>query len=333
MLTSDVHAVWPSAELMLAGASRREPMKTPDSLSSATFERVVIGDQRFVVKYLSSASDWIMRATGDVVCRASWMWRTGVLDRMPSCIDPLIVDVAHDPSNGITTLLMPDVGEHLVSEGTQLLRPEQHERFLGHMAELHAAFWDWDGPPALMPVANRYTCLTPTTGAVEAALGHDGGVPSVLAAAWQTLLALAPELGERALALANDPSPLVDALAETPHTLVHGDWKAGNLGSWPDGRTILIDWQWPGRAAGCIDLGWYLAVNCDRLPSSKEDTIASYRAALHASGVEVGDWFDRQLDVALLGAFVQLGWSKTSDPIEFGWWHDRVRPVARELTR
>ena len=37
------------------------------------------------------------------------------------------------------------------------------------------------------------------------------------------------------------PWPLFDALTETPVALLHGDTKFGNLGSRPDGRTILSD--------------------------------------------------------------------------------------------
>jgi len=114
---------------------------------------------------------------------------------------------------------------------------------------------------------------------------------------------------------------------------VHGDWKYGNLGSLTDGRTVLVDWAWPGRAAPTVDLAWYLAVNCDRLPESKEDAIAQYRDGLTRRGVSTQDWWDRQLDLALLGAFVQLGWSKAADPAELGWWVRRVGPLARELLR
>jgi hypothetical protein len=330
---TDVRAAKPSVDALLAGATSREPMKTADSLSSASFERVVIDDRPYVVKHLSTASDWIMRATGDVACRPLWVWRTGILDTLPDCIDPLIVDVAHDSQTGVTTLLMPDVGEYLVPEGSGLLPFEQHHRFIDHMAALHAAFWDWDGPPALTPMANRYTTLVPLTGQVERELGNSDVVPSMLESAWQRLAAVSPEMGELAAAITADPGSLVDALADTPTTLIHGDWKAGNLGSHPDGRTILLDWQWPGRAAGCVDLGWYIAVNCDRLPETKEATIAAYRDALVRHDVAVSEWFDRQLELALLGSFVQLGWSKTEDPIELGWWVDRTLPTARALLR
>lgn len=333
MPVTDLHPVKPSVDALLAGATSRAPMKTADSLSSASFERVVIDGRPYVVKHLSTASDWIMRATGDVACRPLWVWRTGILDALPDILDPLIVDVAHDSQTGVTTLLMPDVGEHLVPEGSGLLPLEQHHRFIDHMAALHATFWDWGGPPALTPMANRYTALVPLTGQIERDLGHTDVVPSLLGSAWQRLAAVSPEMGELAAAITADPGSLVDALAETPTTLIHGDWKAGNLGSHPDGRTILLDWQWPGQAAGCVDLGWYIAVNCDRLPETKEATIAAYRDALVRHDVAVGEWFDRQLELALLGSFVQLGWSKTEDPIELGWWVDRTLPTARALLR
>ena len=183
-MPTDVHAVRPNAEAMLAGATHREPMKTADSLSSATFERLVIGGERFVVKYVSTENDWIMRATGDVACRPLWLWRTGVLDLLPDCIDPLVVDVAHDAATGVTALLMPDVSEFFVPEGSGTLPLEQHHRFIDHMAAQHAAFWNWQGPADLMPLANRYTALAPVTGVVEAELGNGDGVPSILAAHW-----------------------------------------------------------------------------------------------------------------------------------------------------
>ena len=75
-----------------------------------------------------------------------------------------------------------------------------------------------------------------------------------LGGGWGGLRAAAPDAHELALALVTDPAPLVAAFGETPATLIHGDWKFGNLGAHPDGRTILLDWGWPGRAAPLTDL-------------------------------------------------------------------------------
>jgi hypothetical protein len=119
----------------------------------------------------------------------------------------------------------------------------------------------------------------------------------------------------------------------TPSTFLHGDWKMGNLGSHPDGRTILIDCAYPGEGPACHELGWYLAVNRARLPESKEDTIHRFRRGLADHGVDTGgDWWERQLELCLLGTAVQLGWEKgLGDDDELGWWTDRVREGARRL--
>ena len=101
-------------------------------------------------------------------------------------------------------------------------------------------------------------------------------------------------------------------LAATPQTFVHGDWKLGNLGSRAGGTTVLLDWDRCGQAAGGVDLAWYLAVNCDRMPQSKEAAIAEYRRRLEAHGVDTSGWWDAQLALALLGGLVQLGWAKTA---------------------
>jgi hypothetical protein len=58
-----------SAAELLARASSREPVVPADARSGAVFEQIVVGPDRYFVKRLSAASDWIMRASGDRVCR------------------------------------------------------------------------------------------------------------------------------------------------------------------------------------------------------------------------------------------------------------------------
>ena len=126
--------------------------------------------------------------------------------------------------------------------------------------------------------------------------------------------------------LLRDLAPLEDALGRVPHTFVHGDWKAANLGSHPDGRTILLDWgEVPGEASPLADLSWYLALNAARLPQSREDTIAYYRQALEGHGVDTGPWWDEALALELLGAMVQFGWEKAlgGPGPELEWWESQ----------
>jgi aminoglycoside phosphotransferase (APT) family kinase protein len=142
---------------------------------------------------------------------------------------------------------------------------------------------------------------------------------------------VAPVAAGVVVPLALDPGPLLAALASTPRTLVHSNWKLDNLGTDDLGHTVLLDWEQPGRGAPLSDLAWYLAINCRRLPGSKEEAIAVYRGALEACGVETGSWFDRQLALSLLGALVQFGWEKALGGYdeELRWWEDHaVRAAA-----
>ena len=85
----------------------------------------------------------------------------------------------------------------------------------------------------------------------------------MIAEGWPLFAQVAPRAAEVITPLSLDPAPLVDALASTPSTLVHGNWKLDNLGTTPDGRTVLLDWETPGRGAALSDLG---VVPRDQLP-------------------------------------------------------------------
>lgn len=320
-----------SAAELLANATGRIALEHNDGKSGVPMEQVVIDGTPYVTKTISPRLDWITRATGDYGCRVLGCWRDGILDALPGCIDHAVVAVAHEPATLTTTLLMHDVGAWLVPEGDSVVPLEQHRRFVTHMAALHAQFWGRVDLPILTPMTTRYTTLTPLTSQVEGELDNRDGVPGMLPSCWAALDAAAPEAARIARALSVDPWPLVAALDATPQTLVHGDWKMGNLGSRPDGRTILLDWQWPGRGPACLDLVWYLAINAARLPEDKAATIEAYREALERLGVSTAGWFDRQLALAILGGFVQLGWNKVGDEPELAWWADQVPAIARTL--
>jgi len=76
---------------MLKRASVRETVSPSDGKSTSTFERVSIDGQRYFLKQLSPATDWVMRVTGDRVHRPYRIWQAGVMDRIPSCIDHTVV--------------------------------------------------------------------------------------------------------------------------------------------------------------------------------------------------------------------------------------------------
>ena len=319
-----------------------EPLAHTDGKTGARLERVTIGGQRFVLKYLHLADDWGMRATGDVDCRAVSVWRHGLLDALPACIDHAVVGAAWDerPDGPGTVLVMRDVGAWLVPSGDGVLSLAQHLAFVDHMAQLHAAFWGWRdmiGTIGLLPLSTRFVFLGPRLGEAERARGGADLVPTQLVPeGWMRFERRAPDAAEVVFALLDDPTPLLTALETTPQTLVHGDWKAGNLGSGPDGRTILLDWAAPGIAPPCTDIAWYVCLNRARLPQSKEDTLRAYREALERHGIDTSPWWERQCALALLGTLMQFGWEKAlgNDPeaaAELAWWQARALEGAEEL--
>lgn len=316
----------------MEGASTREPMLEAGGKSGALLERVVIDGEPFVLKHIDTANDWIMRQIGDLVGFPITVWEAGVLDLAPSCIDHAYVGAAREGRAG--AILMRDVADLLVPPGDSRIPLEQHLRFLDHLATFHASCWGWEDTVGLLPLTNRYCWFSPMALACERALGSHNEVPVIAEQGWARLGEVAPRFAAALEPLVAAPWPLVDALAQEPQTFLAGDWKLGNLGSHPDGRTILLDWALPGGGPPTIELAHYLALNSGRLPgeTTKADTIAAYRAALESNGIDTEPWFDRQLHLALLGVMVQLGWEKAlGDPDELAWWEGRALAGAAYL--
>ena len=320
---------------LIAGATERIPLAGAAGKSGARLERVVIGGQPYVLKHLDLAEDWTMRASGCLRGAPLLAWERGLLARLPACFNQPIVGVAPEDGDGSApsggcALLMRDVSPWLVPVTDEPISLDQHLRFLRHMAALHAAFWACGSECEVVPVMHRYLELSPWLAYAEAAVGSAHLVPRLVGEGWPRLAEVAPAAAAVVTPLARDPGPLVEALEGTPQTFVHSNWKLDNLGTDADGRTVVLDWEQPGRGAPLSDLAWYLAINCRRLPQSKPDAIAAYRQALEEAGISTEPWWDRQLALCLLGALVQFGWEKALGGYdeELAWWETQaVRAV------
>jgi hypothetical protein len=317
---------------LLDRATSRVEVRPGDSRAGATFEYAVIDGERYFVKRLSPAGDWIMRVTGDHVHRPYLVWRHGIMAAAPDCIDHTVVamDVEGEGDTAVLTMIMRDVAEHLVPEGNDVVPQAQHERFIEHQAALAAAFWGWRDDIGLTSMEQRVLFFAPDTIAAELLVDT---VPGPIAAAdvgWRALPERAPRLAATARAVWERPELITGPLGETPSTFVHGDWKMGNLGSHPDGRTILLDWAYPGAGPVCWDLCWYLAINRERLPESKEATVERLRGALETAGIATAGWWETQLDLCVIGMMADFGWEKAlGDDAELRWWADRVDAAVR----
>ena len=330
-------AVFGSVAELVAGATERTSLTEGAGKSGARLERVVIGGQPYVLKHLDLAQDWTMRASGCLRGAPLLAWERGLLARLPACFNQPIIGVAPEdggpPPSGGCALLMRDVTPWLMPVSDEPISLEQHLRFLRHMAALHAAFWAGGEECEVVPVMHRYLELSPWLADAEAAMGSAHLVPRLVGEGWPRLAEVAPAAAAVVIPLARDPGPLVAALEGTPQTFVHSNWKLDNLGTDADGRTVVLDWEQPGRGAPLSDLAWYLAINCRRLPQGKPDAIAAYRQALEEHGISTEAWWDRQLALCLLGALVQFGWEKALGGYdeELAWWETQAVRAVRYM--
>jgi hypothetical protein len=325
-----------SRDELLGGATDRVVVQPDDGKSGSVFELVTIEGQRYFAKTLGYRTDWIMRVTGDHDLRTLKIWRAGIMSGAPPEIDHAVVGMAADgdgeDEDALLTILMRDIGTHLIPEGDDVIALETHLALVDGLAALSARYWDWRDDLGLTSMEERLRFFAPDNIAPEVAV-DDPPVPIAVAAqGWPRLAQRAPALSELLAGIHANPTPLAAAMRATPATFLHGDWKMGNLGMHPDGRTILIDWAYPGAGPVCWDLAWYLALNCRRLPMTKEDTIAALRAALERRGIGTAGWFELQLDLCLLGMAATIGWEKAmGDADELAWWEAHARAGARHL--
>jgi len=324
-----------SLEELLRGVEISDSINAADSRSGASLDRLTINGQKLVLKRFSWSQDWLMRVAGD---RTGWTvraWESGIMSHVPDSIDHTTVGAARwEGSDGTEcAVLMRDVGQAVVPDGDSVLTHEQHMQFIDRMAELHATFLGFGAVSGMMPLSSRYSFMSPE--AARSELEHDpsSAIPGYVISGWKLLSEKAPKLAELVLPLHDDLNSLLTALSGTPFTFMHGDWKATNLGTGEDGRTILVDWAFPGFGPGCGELVWYLAINAARNPISKEETIDHYRSSLERHGLDTSEWWDRQFGLAHIGMMVQFGWEKAlGSEEELDWWERAALAGSSFLT-
>ena len=325
-----------SVDELLEGVTERRPFVPADGRSSTQFEHVVLGGEHYVLKHVHLDDDFTMRVSGDLGCRPLRVWEAGLTDVAADVVDAAIVAAARgDGRNGWgAALLLRDVAGELVPVGDDPLPEAQHLAFLDHLAAMSARCWGWSDQLGLLPYAARWQWFNPVLLETEAALRREP-VPQIAAEGWGRFADRAPaDVVDLVHGLLADPEALAGPLRATPSTFLHGDWKFGNLGTAPDGRTVLLDWAYPGEGPVAHELAWYLALNRARLPAghTKGSTIEDLRAALERHGVATAGWWERQVGLCLLGALVQFGWEKAlGDDQELAWWCDRAREGAGAL--
>jgi hypothetical protein len=344
---------------MEVAAVERAPLEVAH-YSGNTLERVTArlhgAERRFVLKRFSIERDWIMRLTHDQAVREVALFRHGVYARLPATCYVPIIAAARDGNAWAS--LMTDVSPGLAAD--EPLTLDDLRRYLAHLAALHARFLHDDAlqDPALglSSLRDFMLILAPTTVQTECAEGRGHPVLQAATRGWSICAEIAPAVMHLVEQLERDLHPLMALIERMPHTLLHGDFKAGNLGVWPPAtaqptdpnaapRTIMLDWQDATYGAPLLDLGYFLAISASRLPVTKEAAIELYCEALAHCGYSYAQpTWERDRDVGLLaGGALRLLWQKalgtqTSDPIlrqrqheELRWWCDLTLRASRWL--
>jgi hypothetical protein len=329
------------------------------------------GGDRFVLKRDSLARDWIARATNDgPVLREAWfasrarMLEEPTLDRVRA---PYL-GAARDQEE--FAILMPDLSGALFDWSTPV-SIEQLEEVLAALAALHADGWGadpgWTPPhrggmlfdPAFedggpwCPLLERISLIS------RASLERPGpareAVAERLLPGWDAFDRIA-ETGARDLVamLADDPGPLLDALAAQPSTLIHGDLKLANVGIASDGAVEIVDWQMVSLAPIAVELGWFLVSNVSSLPLPPDEILAHYGQCLEAVGIDRSNegwppdpavWLDQDaIDAAMLVGLLLRGWRKGYDAEagvtlasgvsaadDLAWWCERAVEAADRI--
>lgn len=303
---------------------------------------------RLVLKRIAAEWDWLMRATADDRCRSTTVWSSGLLDRLPErCALPVIA-CSYDALGW--AILMPDYSATLMSNTR--FTGDVNDLFLDTMAAMHAAFLDdpvaGDPETGLCIPRQVYRLFAPVTAEEELRHGRCGEIPGRILEGWALAHEIMPaDVMEVVEALLVDPAPLCTALDRSPGTLVHGDFRHSNLGVLP-GRTpraILLDWQLAAFAPPSVELGRYLGANSPLLPVTKDACLELYeeRLAYHLGATPL--WWQPQLDLGMLGGFVQDGWAivlkathwrvgadaREHWKADLDWWAERVRRGAKRL--
>jgi hypothetical protein len=337
-----------------------------DGWSGATFTGLVDpGGRRYVLKRTSLATDWIARATRDEDLREGWLAArpSDAMAWLPRTSIAYLGAAADD--DGVA-ILMPDLSTELIAwerpGHDPVIDDPTLRRVIESVARLHAMPWsrvleaaaerEGEPPPPWCPLAERLTLLTRPSAAGYAA--DDNPVGQRFLAGWDAFDRRAPEAARELVErLADDPAPLVTALARLPSVGLHGDLKLANVALLAEDRIGFIDWQMTLRAPLAVDLGWFLVSNSGSLPGPPESIVAEYRQALewdsgrwgfgsdaHDFGGLTGDW-DIQLDLTWIVGLLLRGWrkgldaeagsglgSRVSAAADLAWWCERAVEAA-----
>ena len=298
---------------LLDAAGQVEEMQH-HGVSGALIQRLTFEDgTTLVVKSMSREWDWMMRATRDKG-RAALLWTTGVMDRLPPEIDPLIVRIERE--GPVFRLYMRDLGP-LVKTKRDL--PAESKQMLPAMIHLHEAFWG-------TPVEGLCT-LPDLLAAVSPAVLREHGTDEwreLMDKGWAAFESVVPrDIVDVVVRVRDDPAVFAAGLEAEGCTLIHADLHPGNAAVVGD-RVMIFDWSLATWAPPAVDFAWFLAHSF--IPVDQRDgMIDAFRE------LEGERHSPRALDLSAIAQLVNEGWGYGLGSLrgerfdEANFWADRAR--------
>lgn len=321
----------------LADVRSRDPFTVGPLASGSNFEQAVMEDgRRVILKHLPAEGDWLTRFSGGEG-RARSLWEGGVLDQVAVHADHAVIDVVEEDEHDV--VVMHDIGASLLPGRTRLA-PRAIDDLLRGLAHIHR---DWEGsaPPGLCSPADRHRIAAPAFHRSD--IGPNPcPFRSIMFRGWEQFGELAPaDVVDAVFAVLDDVDALGRQLdAAAPATLLHGDFKLGNVGLRGD-RLVAIDWgELTGTGPAAIDVVWFaMATTNPPFGGGAPAIDAMPDAVFRAYATQANRPLDpRALDLACIGALAQSGFilgafaagapesrSGVRASLLLGWWVARIR--------
>jgi len=293
------------------------------------FRGELLNGTRVVVKRSTHGRDVFQRLLGHAESLELALWSDGVFDRLPRGVSSPTIGGWVDGTD--TWIVMRDLDGFVVGPDHAFDESEV-ERLLASLTALHSS--------GIRP--NATTPLDRVVGMFSRTRLDAVDAPAALKASVARGWSLFRELGGSALAdrvvpLADDPSPLVSALAARPAGFCHGDVAGVNM-AWDGDGVALLDWGQAFIGPPALDIARFLPSGLRTSVVANDELLAAYQSRRGAEFDGVG------LELSLLAAFVWYGWQKAIDASETAdlalkraelegirWWCERLPRALAHL--
>lgn len=314
-----------------------QPFQSIHSWSGNLLYQVQADDINLFVKRLRPSHDWLSIGSEDHHCRSVKVWQYGLLDRLQPQVEHMTLAGCLDGDG--YALLMRDVSRGMLS-GPDLPHPVIHT-LLDSLAAMHVTYWEderlTESALGLAKVEKLITMDWPQNWHL---FSHNPEIVEIIAKGWDALFDLLdPDVCAALQAVMENPQPLFEKLAQFPRTLIHADFRVGNVALLPENNQVVaFDWQYAAYAPATICLCWFTMTG--EVFSIQAEAAEYYRQQL---ANRLGSRFDQSLwqpmlDIGNLVEVLRKGsWHAmfaTTSPDEA--WRARMRQCVQDyndLTR